>query len=80
LAFPPIDLSCSDRALKQRPGPANGFFQLRRINPDSSAGRALQSRDYFPVQAAMMFLCAFLYSRCKSAGTFFKVMLAIVEP
>ena len=39
-AFPTIDLSCSDRAAKQRPDPTNGFFQLCRIKRDSSAGRA----------------------------------------
>ena len=40
-AFPPIDLSCSDRAAKQRPGLTNGFFQLCRVKRDGSAGRAL---------------------------------------
>jgi hypothetical protein len=40
-AFPPIDLSCSDRAAKQSPGLTNGFFQLCGIKPDGSAGRAL---------------------------------------
>jgi len=38
-AFPPIDLSCSDRAAKQRPGPANGFFHLCRVKRDSSTRR-----------------------------------------
>jgi cephalosporin hydroxylase len=40
-AFPPIDLACSDRAAKKSSGPANAFFQLCRVKPDGSAGRAL---------------------------------------
>ena len=39
-AFPPIDLSCRDRAAKQRPDPTNGFFQLCRVKWEGSAGRA----------------------------------------
>jgi len=58
-AFPPINLSRSDRTAKQSPGLPNGFFEFSGIHTVRSAGGASQSRDDFLIQAAMMFLGAF---------------------
>jgi len=58
-------------------GRARFSNQRRRIDRAALVTCAFQCRKDFPVQTAMMFFRRFFSFRCKSAGTFFKVIVAI---
>jgi hypothetical protein len=51
-AFPPINLSRSDRAAKQSPGLPNGFFQFSGVKPIRSAFRACSGCDDVPLRVS----------------------------
>jgi hypothetical protein len=78
--YPRPNLAGTDLPLKFLSSGARFSNQRHRIDRQALMSCAFQTRDDFPVQAAVMFLSAFFNSRCKSAGMFFKVMLAISEP
>ena len=65
-SLPCIDLSFGHRPAEQSPGTADGRFQVGCIKPARGVGCRLQSRDDFPIKAAMMFL-----------GTFFEVPVQV---
>ena len=65
-SLPCIDLSFGHRPAEQSPGTADGRFQVGCIKRARGVGCRLQSRDDFPIEAAMMFL-----------GTFFEVPVQV---
>ncbi len=65
-SLPCVDLSFRHRPAEQSPGTADGRFQVGCIKRARGVGCRLQSRDDFPVEAAMMFL-----------GTFFEFQVQV---
>jgi len=60
-SLPCIDLSFGHRPAEQSPGTADGRFQVGCIKRARGVGCRLQSRDDFPIEAAMMFLGTFFW-------------------